>query len=354
MNELGITSALRATLQDLRQWIAKAGKRALNEQDTKAALIEPVLRALGWDTGDVDEVAREYRAKRHDKPVDYGLLLRREPRLFIEAKPLRENLSDHKWANQIMGYASVAGVPWIVLTNGEEWRIYNTHAAVRVEEKLFRSVRITDEGTEALSTLSLLARDELDRNRLDRLWDAHFVDRQVRSALEDCLGSGDKALVAAIQARAKKLAPRDVVASLRRARVEIDFPVVPEVAAAGRGGVRPGRGRRAPEREGSSRVSLRALIDAGILRVPADLVARFKGKDLHARIEDGGLVRFGGRTFDSLSTAGAAAKVSVSGPDRGGREPATNGWEFWKVVTGEGEPRLISDLRARVKAPKAQ
>ena len=37
-----------------------------------------------------------------------------------------------------MGYASVAGVEWVVLTDGNEYRIYNSHATVPVEEKLLK------------------------------------------------------------------------------------------------------------------------------------------------------------------------------------------------------------------------
>jgi len=33
--------------------VRKATKGKLNEQNTKASMIEPVLRALGWDTEDV-------------------------------------------------------------------------------------------------------------------------------------------------------------------------------------------------------------------------------------------------------------------------------------------------------------
>ena len=71
---------LASILATARKRIAQAGKKGLNEQDTKATLIEPVLRALGWDTESVDEVQREYRVKRQHKPVDYGLLANRTPR----------------------------------------------------------------------------------------------------------------------------------------------------------------------------------------------------------------------------------------------------------------------------------
>ncbi|MET0236812.1 MAG: hypothetical protein ABW224_19340 [Kibdelosporangium sp.] len=50
----------------------------------------------------------------------------RTPRLFIEAKGLGENLDDPRWANQTISYAAVAGVEWVALTDGAEWRIPST------------------------------------------------------------------------------------------------------------------------------------------------------------------------------------------------------------------------------------
>jgi hypothetical protein len=114
--------SLSRVLVDVRERIAIAGSRGLNEQNTKATLIEPILRALGWDTEDVDEVRREYRLRTQDKPVDYGLLAHREPRLLVEAKGLGEPLADRRWANQIMGYSAVMGVQWIVLTDGDQYQ----------------------------------------------------------------------------------------------------------------------------------------------------------------------------------------------------------------------------------------
>ena len=84
------TMTLRRTLEDIRARISRyRGSRKLNEQNTKATLIEPVLRALGWDLEDLEEVRREYKLKRRDRPVDCALLLVRTPRLLVEAKALR-------------------------------------------------------------------------------------------------------------------------------------------------------------------------------------------------------------------------------------------------------------------------
>ncbi len=82
--------------------------------------------------------------------------MRRDPRLFIEAKALGENLGDDRWAKQIMGYAGVAGVPWIALTDGDEWRIYNSHAEMPFEQKLFSRVAVSSVGAVVFEILALL------------------------------------------------------------------------------------------------------------------------------------------------------------------------------------------------------
>jgi hypothetical protein len=141
----------------------------VGESNTKAGLIEPIIAALGWDVLDPDEVHREYRRRPADNPVDYALLLSRTPRLFIEAKGLGENMSDPKWANQTISYAAVAGVEWVALTDGAEWRVYNAHAPVPVEHKLFRAVRVAEDLDAAFELLALLSKDNMRDNRLQEL-----------------------------------------------------------------------------------------------------------------------------------------------------------------------------------------
>ena len=130
---------------DIRGLIARYEGMGITEMETRASLINPMLNALGWRVGDLEQVRQEYRFQSSDNPVDYALMEGGKPSLFVEAKALGRNLGDHKWASQIMGYAIVAGVEWVVLTDGNEYRIYNTHAPVPVAEKLFHTVRVTDD-----------------------------------------------------------------------------------------------------------------------------------------------------------------------------------------------------------------
>ncbi len=91
---------LRETLEQIRRKIGRYGKSAINEQNTKSTLIQPLLRALGWDVEDCDEVHLEYKQKGKDKPVDYAMMLLRSPCLFFEAKALGQSLDDREWANK--------------------------------------------------------------------------------------------------------------------------------------------------------------------------------------------------------------------------------------------------------------
>jgi hypothetical protein len=178
-----VAVVLYDTIKDCVERLDRYTRQAqrIGEQNTKASLIEPVIKALGWDVLDPDEVHREYRRRSADNPVDYALLIMRTPRLFIEAKGLGENLDDPRWANQTISYAAVASVEWVALTDGSEWRIYNAHAPVPIEQKLFRSVRLAEDIDQAAEVLTLLGRDDLRDNRIQELWKSYFVDRRFRA-----------------------------------------------------------------------------------------------------------------------------------------------------------------------------
>ena len=68
-----------------------------------------------------------------------------------------------------MSYATVIGVRWCVLANGDEYRIYNSHAAVDVEQKLCRSVHTSDttNADYVTDTLGLLSKEQMQGRLLD-------------------------------------------------------------------------------------------------------------------------------------------------------------------------------------------
>jgi predicted type IV restriction endonuclease len=339
---------LRECLKTLVPKISKDKEDRINEETTKIGYILPVLQALGWDTSSRDEVEPEFRAKGSRNPVDFALKVMRTPRLFLEAKGLGEDLGNHKCVRQVLHYAYDADVEWCVLTDGDEWRFYNSKAPVPVDEKQFRAVRLSEPGKldEATATLSLLlARSSVQDNILSMLWAVHFVDRQVKESLQWMLESRDKRLVRLIRSRAKGLKPQEVVQSLARLNVRIDLPPVPPPSCE-RPVELPTRGASASENlhprrvRRTSGVSLADLIRAGLLNAPMRLCRKYKGQMLEARLLADGNVEFQGTPYASPSTAAEVARGTVTG-----RRMHTNGWGFWQTEVDGGKPRTLNQTR---------
>lgn len=96
-----------------------------NEAATRAALIDPVLRALGWDTANVQMVEPE-KTIGGDLRVDY--LLRDttgKPHLVIEAKCLDASLDKHGYVSKVLGYALGFKVQTVFITDGLSWHCYS-------------------------------------------------------------------------------------------------------------------------------------------------------------------------------------------------------------------------------------
>ena len=116
---------------------------------------------------------------------------------------------------------------WVVLTDGNEYRIYNSIADAPVEDKLFRRVLIAGDDPSVVDTLALVSKAQLQENQIDVLWQADFVDRQVKVGLDGLFGPESPTdFVNLVRRHVPSLAPADIRASLARARFTVDFPSV--------------------------------------------------------------------------------------------------------------------------------
>jgi hypothetical protein len=316
-------------------------------------LIEPIREALGWDVRDPDEVHREFKPTSQDRPVDYALCLIRKPRLLVEAKGLGESLNDRKWIAQVISYAAVSGVEWCVLTDGNEYRFYNSTATVDAEEKLFCRVKLSDgNDDEVVQTLSLLSRSNLEENLLDVLWGTHFVDRRVKECLGRMVASPDKGLIRLIRKRVPKLAPREILQSLRRLTIHFESPAIALVTPAKAPKTRIATRKQAAQkgiqtRRSRAQVALVDLLVAGLLRAPCVLFRQYKGHRLEATLQQDGKVEFEGTIYDSCSTAAEVARGKVTG-----RRMNTNGWRFWQVADADGRRQILDAARKKFLAMK--
>jgi hypothetical protein len=77
-----------------------------------------------------------------------------------------------------------------------------------------------------------------------------------------------------------------------------------------------------------------------LLTPPLRLFKKYKGKLLEATVLADGSIEFQGQKHASCSTAASVARGTVTG-----RNPATNGWEFWKFTESSGKSVLLDELR---------
>lgn len=354
--------ALAARISELRDRMVRVRKRGepIGEEDTKRVFVNPLLQTLGWDIQDLDEVKNQYRHRSQDNPVDYALFMLRTPCLFVEVKPLNTSLDDRKWTIQTIGYAATAGVEWCVLTNGDEYRLYNAHAPVDADEKLFRKVRLSDDTSDALTTetLDLLSKSKMEQKRLNVLWKAHFVDRRVKTVLEALIHNQDASLLRLLRKKTSGLTPGDIRHSLKRADVQVGFPLSPISVYGPEAEGEPGRRKaqlpRGRQKRGATErkrgkttydCTLEDLIDAGVISPPLEIETTYRKQRLTAVIEKDCSVTFQGRTYRSLSVSGGMARNTASGPPKDGRPYyQTNGWTFWKYRDSKSGKLEVADV----------
>lgn len=341
-----VRERLLTTLEKARRSIRQVrdGRKHISEAQTKASLINPVLQALGWDMSDLDEVALEYRHKPQDNPVDYALLSQQAPRLFVEAKALGTNLDDHKWVSQVVNYANAAGVAWCVLTDGDQYCIYNTHAPVALEEKLFRAVAVSELSAEdfALDTLELLSKEHVAANAIEGLWKPHFVDRSVEKVLSSLFGGVDESLVRLVGRRAGQLTAAEIRDSLRRAKLRVEFPGLvpgpPTAVPAPSSGGQPIEGPKsaAAPRHG---VTVTDLLAAGLVSVGD----RWQGSGRNGVRPSAEVTADGGLLVDGVkyTSPSGAAKAATGWK-------SADGWAYWWYEDPSGSMQPIAVLLRQV------
>jgi hypothetical protein len=96
-----------------------------NEAATRAALIDPVLRALGWEVADPSRVLVERTQTIDGKQlkVDYALIHEGEVKIVVEAKKLGGDLKESFL--QVVNYSFGVEVGDIFITDGLKWRHYH-------------------------------------------------------------------------------------------------------------------------------------------------------------------------------------------------------------------------------------
>lgn len=176
--------------------MSEMDRRQAREAKVRQQFINPLLRALGWDTT-TDQVLPEQRTLAGD--ADYALSLKGRVQFFIETKRFSEGLDgtrrvrgeEQSYVEQAIDYAWHQGCDWAVLTNFEEFRLYFTHVPKdRVESDghvftLEYDDYTTDDGLEKLGQVSKPAVERGSLEALERARDRDNVTDEILNVLSE-------------------------------------------------------------------------------------------------------------------------------------------------------------------------
>ena len=204
-------------------------RRNLNEANTRAFVIDPIIGALGY--AGPDQIELEVPVGRSGQSLDY-VITAHGIRIAVEAKSLQTTLADRE-ASQIVGYIAQEGIRWAILTNGLDWHILDNRVDGDWQEKRVATIdleaaqrdgRLDD----ALHPLALFARDALAGG--DAELSAWSQAERARAHLDNVLGdpgsSAIKAIVSSMRRGGIDISPSGVV-DLLRTRAAPAAPLAP-------------------------------------------------------------------------------------------------------------------------------
>ena len=133
---------LLETIAMLKQRISIRGDYlARNEVPTRQMLVDPLLRALGWDFEDTDRVSLEHPVRQGR--IDYALRLDGVSMVAIEAKRLGTDLGDQVRL-QAYRYAIQGGIKYAVMTDGNRWAMFDASIDPRLPGSALLDVVISE------------------------------------------------------------------------------------------------------------------------------------------------------------------------------------------------------------------
>ena len=151
---------MRNELKILSDSLKENKKLVSNEAQTRAVLIDPFLKWLGYSTANPSDVEVEYICDigtKKGERIDYALKKDGEVTVLIEAKGSHVVL-DEQHLNQLIRYYGVSKATIGILTNGLEYRFYTDSFRKNVLDSkpfyIFNILDYTDKDVDVLAKFS--------------------------------------------------------------------------------------------------------------------------------------------------------------------------------------------------------
>lgn len=140
------------------------GRKKGVEENVKQKIIIPILKLLGFDIKDMD-----FEHNIRNKRADIAILADKKPKLIVECKSIEQNLDKH--IEQALEYAINKQVPFVILTNGIEFRIYKSFMEniTNSKDRLLFSVKLKNLLESWSELCEWVSKKSIKSKRIDKL-----------------------------------------------------------------------------------------------------------------------------------------------------------------------------------------
>jgi len=192
---MGFVNKIRLKIPDFKN-------KNINEAQTKEWLIKPFFELLGWDFSNPDEVIPEDDDSTGKRP-DYCFYINKKPKLLVEAKQINNSLDDNKMITEKINYCSNAQVPFLIITNGELYRIYYSELKGSGKDKLLQEFSILNDIDEEI--LEKLYKSNVEHDNLLSYAKNIFILTNIKKTIENLFQSPNKKIIDIINEKLKEI-----------------------------------------------------------------------------------------------------------------------------------------------------
>jgi len=132
-----------------------------NEMATRGQIIEPILKGLGWNIENPEEI--QPNVSFEEGIPDYSLLKDDKNILFIEAKKLAIDIEQKEIIRQLAKYCFGEGMKYGVLTNGAIWLLFRAfqEGTTMAERVIWKTDIENDEITATIRRLNTISKENI-------------------------------------------------------------------------------------------------------------------------------------------------------------------------------------------------
>lgn len=173
--EMVARERISTVLKKIGKSIEALKARDAVEADTRLLVTDVLCDMLGFDK--YEDLTAEYQVK--GEFADYGVRVDKQLVAFVEIKRITQKLNATH-LRQVESYALKNGVSWAILTNAQQWQVYNIQlvSGEEAETTLVFEIDLLDPAVKPRDKIELLlamSREGFAKGLIDQAWRKRFL-----------------------------------------------------------------------------------------------------------------------------------------------------------------------------------